>query len=147
MKTKNQSKKDENKGSLTQALGPMVGNALISGRLFKAKAELTEPDPDILAEYDVKIPVSEGFNLTANIYRSKTAAANGEKVPVVMCAHPYNNNLTSALKNTPFNGTPQQYRLIPQAGKPVFSKQTSWESPDPNFWVPEGYANSGFVVK
>jgi putative CocE/NonD family hydrolase len=37
-------------------------------------------------------------------------------------------------------GAPQQYRLIPQAGKPVFSKQTSWESPDPNFWVPAGYA-------
>jgi len=140
MKTKNQNKKDENKGSLTKALGPLIGNALISGQLFKAKAELTEADPDILAEYDVKIPVSEGFYLTANIYRSKTAAENGEKVPVVMCAHPYNNNLTPALKNTPFNGPPQQYRMIPQAGKPVFSKQTSWESPDPNFWVPEGYA-------
>ena len=140
MNTKNKSKKDENKGSLTKALGPLVGNALISGQLFKAEAELTEADPDILAEYDVKIPISEGFNLTANIYRSKTAAANGEKVPVVMCAHPYNNNLTAALKNTPFNGPPQQYRMIPQAGKPEFSEQTSWESPDPNFWVPEGYA-------
>jgi hypothetical protein len=38
-------------------------------------------------------------------------------------------------------GPPQQYRLIPQAGgKPVFSKLTSWESPDPNFWIPAGYA-------
>ena len=137
MKTNN---KDENKGSLTKALGPLIGNALISGQLFKAEAELTEADPDILAEYDIKIPISEGYNLTANIYRSKTAAANGEKVPVVMCAHPYNNNLTPALKNTPFNGPPQQYRMIPQAGKPVFSELTSWEAPDPNFWVPEGYA-------
>ena len=81
---KKQDKKDENKGSLTKALRPLVGNALISGQLFKAEAELTEADPDILAEYDVKIPISEGFNLTANIYRSKNAAANGEKVPVVM---------------------------------------------------------------
>lgn len=126
--------------SLIQSVGPLLGNALISGQLFKAEAELTGADPDILAEYDVKIPVSEGFNLTANIYRSKKAAENGEKVPVVMCAHPYNNHLTPALKNTPFNGPPQQYRMIPQAGKPVFSELTSWESPDPNFWVPEGYA-------
>ncbi len=140
MNTKYQSKKDENKGSLLKSLGPLIGNAFISGQLFKAKAELTKADPDILSEYDVKIPMSEGFNLTANIYRSKTAAENGEKVPVVMCAHPYNNHLTPALRNTPFNGPPQQYRMIPQAGKPVFSELTSWESPDPNFWVPGGYA-------
>jgi len=58
-----------------------------------------------------------------------------------MCAHPYNNHLTPALKKTPLDGPPQQYRLIPQAGgKPVFSKLTSWESPDPNFWIPAGYA-------
>jgi hypothetical protein len=58
-----------------------------------------------------------------------------------MCAHPYNNHLTPALKKTPLGGPPQQYRLIPQAGgKPVFSKLTSWESPDPNFWIPAGYA-------
>jgi len=123
-----------------EALGPIVGHATKSGQLFKPQCELTEPDPDVLCEYDVKIPMSEGFSVTANIYRSKTAAEKGEQVPVVMCAHPYNNHLTPALKKTPLVGAPQQYRLIPQAGKPVFSKLTSWESPDPNFWVPAGYA-------
>ena len=123
-----------------EAVGPLVGNAMKSGQLFNPQAELTEPDPDILCEYDVKIPMSEGFSVTANIYRSKKAAENGEKAPVVMCAHPYNNHLTPALEKTPLKGPPQQYRLIPQAGKPVFSKLTSWESPDPNFWVPAGYA-------
>jgi putative CocE/NonD family hydrolase len=79
--------------------------------------------------------------VTANIYRSKMAAEKGEKVPVVMCAHPYDNNLTPALEKTPMHGPPQQYRMIPQAGgQPVFSKLTSWESPDPNFWIPAGYA-------
>jgi len=123
-----------------EALGPIVGNALKSGQLFKPGCELTESDPDVLCEYDVRIPMSEGFGLTANIYRSKRAAEKGEKVPVVMCAHPYDNHLTPALEKTPLGGAPQQYRLIPQAGKPVFSKLTSWESPDPNFWVPAGYA-------
>jgi len=123
-----------------EALGPIVGNAMKSGQLFKPRCELTEPNPDVLCEYDVKIPISEGFFVTANIYRSKTAAEKGEQVPVVMCAHPYDNHLTPALKRTPLGGAPQQYRLIPQAGKPVFSKLTSWESPDPNFWVPAGYA-------
>jgi predicted acyl esterase len=124
-----------------QAVGPILGNALRSGQLFNPQAELTEPDPDVLCEYDVKIPMSEGFSVTANIFRSQTAADKGEKVPVVMCAHPYNNHLTPALKKTLLGGPPQQYRLIPQAGgKPVFSKLTSWESPDPNFWVTAGYA-------
>ena len=124
-----------------QAVGPILGNALRSGQLFNPQAELTEPDPDILCEYDVKIPMSEGFSVTANIFRSKKAADKGDKLPVVMCAHPYNNHLTPALKKTPLGGPPQQYRLIPQAGgRPVFSKLTSWESPDPNFWIPAGYA-------
>ena len=124
-----------------EAVGPLVGHAMKSGQLFNPQAELTEPDPDILCEYDVNIPMSEGFSVTANIFRSKKAADKDEKLPVVMCAHPYNNHLTPALKKTPLGGPPQQYRLIPQAGgKPVFSKLTSWESPDPNFWVPAGYA-------
>ena len=124
-----------------EAVGRLLGNALKSGQLFNPQAELTEPDPDILCEYDVRIPMSEGFSVTANIFRSKKAADNAEKVPVVMCAHPYNNHLTPALKKTPMGGPPQQYRLIPQAGgKPAFSRLTSWESPDPNFWIPAGYA-------
>ena len=124
-----------------QAVGPLIGNALKSGQLFRPQAELTEPDPDVLCEYDVKIPMSEGFSLTANVFRSKKATDKNEKLPVVMCAHPYNNHLTPALGKTPLGGPPQQYRMIPQAGGvPVFSKLTSWESPDPNFWIPAGYA-------
>ncbi len=48
----------------------MVGNAVKSGQLFNPQCELTEPDPDVLCEYDVEIPMSEGFSVTANIYRS-----------------------------------------------------------------------------
>ena len=126
---------------ILQAVGPLIGNALKSGQLFHPQAELTEPDPDVLCEYDVKIPMSDGTSLTANIFRSKKATDKNEKVPVVMCAHPYNNHLTPALGKTPMGGAPQQYRMIPQAGGvPVFSKLTSWESPDPNFWIPAGYA-------
>jgi putative CocE/NonD family hydrolase len=124
-----------------QAVGPILGNALKSGQFFNPQCVLTEPDSDILCEYDVSIPLSDGMSATVNIYRSKQAAAAGEKVPVVMCAHPYDNHITPALNKTPLGGPPQQYRLIPQAGgRPVFSKLTSWESPDPNFWIPAGYA-------
>lgn len=124
-----------------QVVGPLVKNAMISGQLFHPQCELTEPDKDIVVDYDVKVPMSEGFTLTANVFRSEKSTKNGEKVPIVMCAHPYDNHLTPALGKTPLKGPPQQYRIIPQSGGiPKFSTITSWESPDPNFWVPNGYA-------
>jgi hypothetical protein len=66
-----------------EAVGPLVGNAVKSGQLFNPQADLTEPDPDILCEYDVRIPMSEGFFVTANIFRSRKAADRNEKVPVL----------------------------------------------------------------
>ena len=126
---------------LAKAVTPIIGRALRSGQLFKPSATLLPPAPDILAEFDVKIPLQDGTYVTASIFRSKAAAASGEKMPVVMCAHPYDNRLIPALGNTPLNGPPQQYRMIPQEGQgPSFSTLTSWESPDPNFWIEAGYA-------
>ena len=64
-----------------KALAPIVMNALKSGQLFNPRCELTDADPDVLCEYDVAIPMSEGFSLTANIYRSKQAAEQNAPVP------------------------------------------------------------------
>lgn len=123
-----------------RAAWPVLSRAIRSGQLLRPQCVLTDPDPDIQCDYDIAIPMSEGFSLTANVFRSKKRLANGEASPVVMCAHPYDNHLTPALGKTPLGGPPQQYRLINQAGgKPEFSTLTSWESPDPGFWVPAGY--------
>lgn len=122
------------------AVWPMLRRAIATGQLWDPQCVLTDPDPDVLCEYDVRIPLRDGSSVTANVFRSRRAADAGERVPVVMCAHPYDNHLTPALGKTPFGGPPLQYRMVPQVGRPVFSKLTSWESPDPNFWVPQGYA-------
>lgn len=119
---------------------PIVRRALVSGQLLRPQCELTPPDPDVLCEYDVEIPMPEGFVLKANVFRSHRAARSNTPVPVVMCAHPYDNHLLPALGRTPLGGPPQQYRMIAQVGRPRFSTITSWESPDPNFWIPAGYA-------
>ena len=123
-----------------QAIWPLAKRAILTGQILKPQCELTEADDDILCEYDVEIPMSEGFAVTVNVYRSRSAEAKNTKVPVIMCAHPYDANLTPARKRTPFGGPPKQYRMIPQGGRPRFSRLTSWESPDPNFWVASGYA-------
>ena len=123
-----------------KSLAPIVRRAMTSGQLLNPQCEMTEPDPDVLCEYGVEVPVSDGSKLTANIFRSRKADSEGLRLPVIMCAHPYDNRLTADQGNTPFKGPPQQYRIIPQTGRPRFSSLTSWESPDPNFWVAAGYA-------
>ncbi|MEM9681030.1 MAG: CocE/NonD family hydrolase, partial [Bacteroidota bacterium] len=122
-----------------KALLPVVGKALLSGQLFKGKAHLVEPIEDIEVAWDVSVRVSDGSNILINVFKSKRALAENKALPVIMCAHPYDNHLVPALGKTPLNGVPQQYRLIGQASNPTFSSLTSWESPDPNFWVANGY--------
>ncbi|MEL6235709.1 MAG: CocE/NonD family hydrolase [Pseudomonadota bacterium] len=124
-----------------KAAWPMLSRAIRSGQLFRPQCRVVAPDPDILCAYDVPLDVG-GARLTCNVFRSKTRSAAGSADPVVMCAHPYDNHLTPALGKTPLKGPPQQYRLIPQAeGMPEFSTLTSWEAPDPNFWVQAGYTH------
>jgi predicted acyl esterase len=66
----------------------------------------TRPDPDILCEYDVEVPIADGVRLTANVFRSRAAQGRGARVPVVMCAHPYDNRLIPALGTTLLGGPP-----------------------------------------
>ena len=126
-------------GTLASAW-PLLRQAIASGQLFRPACELTPPDPDILCEYDVAVPIADGIVLTAHVFRSRKAQDAGLRVPVVMSAHPYNNGLLPALGTTPFGGPTPHYRVVPQAGRPRMSTLTGWEAPDPNFWVPAGYA-------
>jgi hypothetical protein len=76
-----------------QSIGPMIWRALRSGQLFNPQCELTPADPDVLCEYDVEVPMSDGTKLLATVFRSHKAHASGARVSVVMCAHPYDNHL------------------------------------------------------
>lgn len=116
----------------------MLRRAIQSGQIFRPQCDLYSPDESIDATYDVHIPMPDGYEITANVFRPQGPSEVAR--PTVMCAHPYDNRKIPALGNTPFGGPPSQYRLIPQAGaRPRFSTCTSWESPDPGFWVPAGY--------
>ncbi|MEM7673375.1 MAG: CocE/NonD family hydrolase [Verrucomicrobiota bacterium] len=122
------------------AAWPMLKQAVRNGQLFRPQCTLKDADPDVNCEYDVEVPISKGYSLTANVFRSEARTLGGSPDPVVMCAHPYDNHITPALGKTPLGGPPQQYRLIPQGHpNPQFSELTSWESPDPNYWVAAGY--------
>ena len=85
-----------------EAVGPILGNAMKSGQLFEPQCELSERDPDVLCEYDVRIPMSEGFSVTANIFRSKKA---GEASPDDMALFIAVNKLDKDGKPVHFNGS------------------------------------------
>ena len=123
-----------------EAISPIAMKALTSGQLVSPACEMVDADPDVLCEYEVEIPVRGDVVLTANVFRSKRAEQSSTALPVIMCAHPYDNRKTASQNGTPLGGPPQQYRIIPQERPPRFSRLTSWESPDPNFWVQAGYA-------
>ena len=116
---------------LARAMWPMLRRAILSGRLFRPPCELTQPDPDVLCEYDVDVPIADSVVLTANVFRSRKAQDAGVRLPVVMCAHPYDNGKIPARGKTPFGGPPVQYRIIPQVGRPRFSTLTSWRRRTP----------------
>ena len=59
---------------LFRSAAPLVGNAIASGRIFKPQCELTEPDPDVLCEYDVRIPLED---ITTDERRERVAALSG----------------------------------------------------------------------
>ncbi len=121
-------------------VAPTLRNAVRSGQLFRPRCRLLPADENVEMQVDVRVPVADGFALTACIFRPRDALAAGTPLPVVMCAHPYDNRKLPALGGTPFSGPPHQYRVIPQAGTPEFSVLTSWEAPDPNYWTRHGYA-------
>lgn len=117
---------------------PLLARAITSGRIIRPRAFVNPPIPDIASEYDVEVPVSDGTAILINVFKSRTAIEQRVALPVVMCAHPYDNHNIADLEGSKLS-PPIQYRIIDQQEKPEFSSQTSWESPDPNFWVSNGY--------
>jgi predicted acyl esterase len=83
---------------------------------------------------DLPVPMRDGTILRVNVFRPKTPG----RYPVLMCAHPYRKDALpkgSAGKYAP----PFQYRIFRLPAPIRFSAWTGWESPDPAFWVPQGY--------
>ncbi|KAJ3323785.1 hypothetical protein HDV06_001155 [Boothiomyces sp. JEL0866] len=102
--------------------------------IFHPDVEIT-PLPSNITMQEVDIPMRDGQHLKANLF----LPANPENLSVVMCAHPYSKDVLPK-KGFLMNTLPIQYRVIRMSGQVSFSEGTSWEAPDPAFWVPNGYA-------
>jgi putative CocE/NonD family hydrolase len=78
----------------------------------------------LIYERDVPIPLSDGTVLRANLYRPLDTAP----APVIMTFGHYGKDTPLAIRNA------EHFRA---AGQGVF---LNWETPDPEYWVPRGYA-------
>lgn len=102
---------------------------------------ITPVPAGIRAEWDVPVKVRDGTTLRVNVFRPEGDAIDsaGDRVPVILSAHPYGKDKIPA-RTQDHRGVNFQYRLFPQPYPVSFSEWTSWEAPDPAFWVPRGYA-------
>ena len=97
--------------------------------------KITPPPSGIRFEHNVEAAVRDGTILRVNVFRPEVEG----RYPVILCAHPYGKD------NLPERGLfgyrpPPQYRMLRQPESVTWSAWTTWESPDPGYWVPRGYA-------
>ncbi|HUB80653.1 MAG TPA: CocE/NonD family hydrolase, partial [Bryobacteraceae bacterium] len=85
----------------------------------------------ITIEHDLAVPVRDGSHLFANLYRP----VGGRPCPVIRSVTPYGKDKLPDRLTTLF------MRLSGvRFGKLNCSRLTGFESPDPVYWVPQGYA-------
>ena len=121
----------------------MKGPARVAAAAGRRLRWLARPDvvvtddapPGMVVESDVAVAMSDGTSLRVNVFRP----AGDEPVPVVMCAHPYGKDKTPE-RTRSGRGVSMQNRIFPQPDPIRYSAWTSWEAPDPAFWVARGYA-------
>lgn len=102
--------------------------------VFLPRVNIVPPSHNLIIEKDVSVVVRDGTKLSINIYRPNDDLPH----PVIICFHPYDKNLLP--KKGLFGYHPTiAYRILRQPGLVKMSALTTWESPDPAFWVENGY--------
>ncbi len=96
---------------------------------------VTEPPAGIRIDRDVGVEVRDGTTLRVNVFRPETEGP----VPVLMSAHPYGKDRLPRKTRLGWRFD-TQYRALRQPAPVSFSALTTWEAPDPGWWVPRGYA-------
>ncbi len=90
----------------------------------------------LVIETNCEVVTRDGTILRVNVFRP----LGDELVPAIMATHPYGkDHLPEPRRRGRWKYSPQ-YRMLRQPGPVRFSSLTTWEAPDPAFWVAQGYA-------
>lgn len=104
-------------------------------RMFRPRVAITAPPPGVVLEDDVPVVVRDGTELRVDVFRPERPG----RYPVLLCAHPYDKSTRPTSRRRGGYRIPFQYRVLSQDAPVSHSAWTSWEAPDPAFWVPRGY--------
>lgn len=116
-------------------LGPGIGSALRRlGQIVLPRITIRQPPP-MVVERDLGVPVRDGVILRVNVFRPIRPG----QFPVLLCAHPYGKDQFPP--RVPWGWlAPKRFRFLRQPEPMAFSAYTTFEAPDPAYWVPRGYA-------
>lgn len=102
---------------------------------FAPPVYICSPPNNIIIEKDIRVRMRDKIEISVNIFRPN----DNNMHPVIICFHPYGKDILP--KKGFFGYEPLlQYRIMRQTSDIQMSALTSWESPDPAFWVSHGYA-------
>lgn len=85
-------------------------------------------------EWDAAVPMSDGVELRANVYRP----ADVDRVPVIVTMGPYGKDLPTSVTYPQLWA--QLLRTQPEVLGGSSGRYLVWEVPDPERWTPHGYA-------
>jgi uncharacterized protein len=101
----------------------------------KPPIDVYEPPADLVIEHDVAVSIRDGTILRVDVYRPSGAG----RFPTLLCVHPYGKDRVPVKRRRGYKIS-FQFSVLRQTGKFRFSTLTSWEAPDPAWWVAQGYA-------
>ena len=97
------------------------------GRLVHPDITITDPPEDAIVDWDVPVTMRDGIRLRVNVFRPD----DGERHPVLMCAHPYGKDEMSLHHKIRHGYRPTfQYHLMRSATS-THAAWTTWEGPIP----------------
>ena len=110
--------------------------AIARVRNFARPNVTVSPPPEgVVLERDVAVAARDGTTLRVNVFRPEAPGT----YPVLMSAHPYGKDDLPRPRRRGGYRPHVQFRLMPQSAPVRFSAWTSFEAPDPAYWVPRGY--------
>ncbi|CAN5700837.1 CocE/NonD family hydrolase [soil metagenome] len=105
-------------------------------RVVRPPVSVYEPPPGVVVvDRDQPVTTRDGTVLRVNVYRP----VGDGPFPVVLCAHPYGKDALPSRTRRGRWRISFQFRALRQTGPMRFSSLTSWEAPDPAWWVLQGY--------
>src|SRR5687768_6551806 len=102
--------------------------------IFFPPMQILPPPENIIIDKDIKVTMRDGVKIAVNIFRPNDNSSH----PVIICFHPYAKDALPKKGIFGYNPT-IAYRILRQPSELRMSCLTSWESPDPAFWVQNGY--------